>query len=159
NSRSSTRTMRRAHDDGVSGNNRSGVQPEFSCDRIQFLIVVQLQIDDSAFTESRDRDSCFGVQSNEPVARSNMKNPFFVGTRVFAIGKTTPRKVSRGVVPAWTFTLAVHPQELTARRIQRNDIASRSCRRVKNTTNHQRSGLKVCFGPGAKALGLESPRD
>src|SRR4029453_14226003 len=45
NSRSSTCTMRRAYDDRISGNGRSGVQPDFSGVRIQFLIVVGLQIE------------------------------------------------------------------------------------------------------------------
>src|SRR6185312_2598361 len=55
------------------------------------------------------------------------------------------------------FVLAVFPQQLTGRGVERNHGAPRSGRSIENALDHQRRPFEIGFGRGAEVVGLEPP--
>ena len=58
---------------------------------------------------------------------------------------------------ALAFVLAVHPQHLAGRGVERHDGAARAGGRVEDAVDHQRRGLEVELRPRTERVGLEAP--
>src|SRR5947209_4009910 len=70
-----------ADDDNVFGDNRSGMQPDFAGDEIDFLIVIEFQIDAAVSSEAWYGHSCLRIQSDETIAGRDIKNAFLAPIR------------------------------------------------------------------------------
>ena len=53
----------------------------------------------------------------------------------------------------------MHPQQLAALRIERDDRSASAAGRVEHAADHQRRAFELVFGPRPEAVGLEAPRD
>jgi hypothetical protein len=106
-------------DDRVSGNRRRGMQTNLAGDKVDRLIVVQLQIDDATGAEARDRIAGFCVECDEAVARRHVENPFFAA--VGPVREAATRELPGRSRAALTFALAVHPQQLAGGRVECDD--------------------------------------
>ena len=73
----------------------------------------------------------------------------------------TPRPDSwRGdAAPRAPFGLAVDPQQLAGRRVERDDRAARAGGRVEHAVDHQRRAFELVLGARAEVVGLEPPGD
>ena len=60
--------MRCSHNDDIIGHHWRRVQADFSGHQVDFLIVVQLQIDDAIVAEAWHQIPGLGIQSHQPVA-------------------------------------------------------------------------------------------
>src|ERR1700688_3757659 len=72
------RSVRRADDHDVLGDDGRGMQPYFAGDRIDLLIIVLLQIDDAVVAESGCERAVLGVESDEPVAGGDIEDSLFL---------------------------------------------------------------------------------
>ena len=155
--RHSARLVRSAHDDDVLGDDGGGVEADLGALRVDALVVVLLEIDRAVGPEALHEPTGPGVEGDQPVARRDVEN-----ARLTAIGpvrEPAPRQLARGGRPSRAFVLAVHPQQLARRGVERDDGPSRSGRRVHQAARHQRRALELEFGPRTQIVGLEPPGD
>ena len=155
--RDAARPMRRADDHGVLRDERCRMKPDFAGDEINLLIVIELQIDRAVRSEAGDRRSILRVERQEAIARGHVENSLFAA--VGPVRQATARELPWRVGAPVAFSLAVHPEQLARRRIERDDRSPRSCRGVDDAVRHQRRALQLKFGPRSQVLGLEPPGD
>ena len=70
--------MRRADDDHVFRYRGCGVQSDFAGDRVDLLIVIQLQVEHAAVAEAGNGRAGFGVERDQPVAGRDVEDAFFL---------------------------------------------------------------------------------
>src|SRR5580704_980945 len=85
--RNAARSVRRADDHDVLGNDGRRMQPYFAGDGIDLLIVILLQIDDTVVAEGGCERAVLGVESDEPVAGRDVEDSFFLA--VGPVGEST----------------------------------------------------------------------
>ncbi len=149
--------VRGADDDDVLRDDRRRMQPDLARDQIDLLIVVLLQIDDAVLAEAGHGRAGLGVKRDQPVAGRDIEDSLF--SAVGPIRESTARELPGRAVAARAFVLAVHPQQLARRRIQRHHGPPRPGRRDRAAIDHQRRTFELEFGPRTKRVGLEPPRD
>ena len=88
--RNSARPVRGADHDGIASHDRRCMQSDFAGDRVDFLIVIELQVDGSVLAEARHRIAGLGIQSDEAVARRNVKDALF--SAIAPIRQSTARQ-------------------------------------------------------------------
>ena len=147
--------MRRADDDHVLRDHRRGVEPDVAGDQIDLLIVVLTQVHDAVVAEVLDRRPGVRVERDQPVARRDIHNP--LAPPIAPVREPSPRKLSRRVRPALAFLIAVHPQELAAGGVQRDDRSASPGGRVQHAVDHQRRRLELELRRWAEVVGLEPP--
>src|SRR5947207_13680678 len=68
------RLVRRAHDDGVAGDDRRRMESDVGIHQIDSLIVIQLQIDGAVFAEAPHRKTGLRIECNQPVSRCDVED-------------------------------------------------------------------------------------
>src|SRR6185436_11184656 len=69
------------------------------------------------------------------------------------------RQLPRRRRAARPLVLAVHPEQLARRAVERDHRAARARRGIDDALDHQRRGFELIFRPRTEAVGLEPPRD
>ena len=146
-----------AHDDHVPGDGGRGVQPDFARDRIDVLVVVQLEVDDAVLAEAGDRPPGPGRQGDQPVARRDVQDALVAA--VAPVGQPASRQPPRRRLAARSLVEAVGPQQLARAGVERRHRAARAGRRVDDAVHHQRRRLELVLGDRAEIVRLEPPGD
>src|SRR6478609_9112387 len=73
--------MRSSDDDHVASNHRCRLISNLARDQIDLLVVVELQIDDSIDTKTRDPSTRLRIQRDHPVTRSYIEDAFLPAIR------------------------------------------------------------------------------
>src|SRR5689334_15822666 len=119
------------------------------------LIVVLLQIDRAVSAEGRDGVASSRVERDEAIAGRDVENPLLAS--VGPEREPAPGQLARRDRAAFTFLLAVHPQQLAGAGIERDHGAPGSGGREDDAARHQRRPLVLILGTRAEAVGLEAP--
>src|SRR5439155_26028081 len=69
-------SVRGADNHDVLSDDRRRMESDFTGGEIDFLIVIELQIDGAIVSEAGYRHSCFGIETDQAVARRNVEDPF-----------------------------------------------------------------------------------
>src|SRR5437588_1263055 len=75
--RNAPRSVRRADDDGVAGDDWRSMESDVGIHQIDFLIIVRLQIDGAVTAKPRYQVAGFRIQRDQPVPRRDVENSFF----------------------------------------------------------------------------------
>ena len=112
---------------------------------VDLLIEVLLQVHDAVAAEALNRRSGSGVERDEPVSLRHVQDSLLLA--VAPVREAASGELARRRRPAGAFVLAVHPQQLAGRRVERDHGAPRPARRVQAAADHQRRRLEVELGP------------
>ena len=148
--------MRGADNHHVFGDNGRAVPRHLALDRIDDLVVVFLQIDNTVGAEVLERHAVPGVEADELVTDRDVEDSLValaVGPVADAATGKTPRRTQR----ALALVEAMHPQQLAGLRVERDGVAMLADGRVEHAVDHQRRGLEVEVGPRAHAVRAEAP--
>ena len=104
-----------------------------------------------------DRLAGARIERDEPIAGRHIEDSLLLA--VAPIGQAAARQLSRRGLAASAFVLAVHPQHLAGRGVERDHRAARAGGREQPAVDHQRRRLELVFRSRAEAVGLESPGD
>ena len=157
--RRAARQVRGADDDDVLRDDRRRVQADLAGDRIDRLIVLQLQIDDAVLAEAGRGHAGLGVERDHLVARRHVDDARAARPSV-QYDEAASGELPRRRFAALAFVLAVHPQQ--SRRCRRRAPRPRgACRPWSRRRRPTISGVasKVELGARAERVGLEPPRD
>ena len=116
-----------ADDHDVPGHDRRGVEADFGAGDVEVLIEPELQIDDAVLAEARHGIAGLRVQRDETVARRHVEDPL-VFLSVAPVREAAARQLPRRRRTARAFVLAVHPQQLAGRGVERRRRRA-ACRR------------------------------
>ena len=116
------------------------------------------QIDDAVLAELTDRRAGVRVQRHEVVARADEQHAI-VALAVGPVGEAAARELPRRGNGARPLAQRVHPHQLAALRIERDDRAAGAAGRVHDPLHHQRGAFQLVLGTCAEIVGLEAPRD
>ena len=155
--RHAARQVRRADDDRVAGDDGRRMESDLAGDEIDRLIVVLLEVDDTARAERLNRDAGPGVERDQAIAGRDVENPLVLA--VGPVGQAASGELTRRRLGALALALAVHPHQLAGRRVECHDRAARPGRRIHDALDHQRRRLELVLRPWSEALGLEAPGD
>ena len=151
--------MRHADDDHVADDERGRVQTHLTGVEIDFLIGLELQIDRAVLAERGDRDASPGVERLQPVSGRDVDDSS-IGT---VCGRPVRNAASGAganrVLTADALVLGVHPQHLSARRVQRDDGAPHGGHRVHHAIDEEWCGGVKRIGTRPEEVGLEPPGD
>ena len=149
--------MRGAHDDDITGDRWGTVPPNLTRQRVDDLVVVQLEVDDAVDPERRHGPTRLGLQRDELIADGHN-----VDTRVtLAVGPiadAAARHTANRVAGPLSLIDAVEPQQLAGRPVQGHHIPAAPRGRVEDAIDHERRGLIVEVRERPKVHGTESPR-
>jgi hypothetical protein len=146
-----------ADDDDVVADHRSGMETDFAGDRVDFLIVLGLQVHHAVGAEAGNRIPVLRVEGDEAIAGRDVQDAFF--TAVGPVRETAAGEHSWRPGAARPFDLAVHPQKLAGGRIERHNRTPRAGCCVEDAVRHERRALEVELGTRAEVLRLEPPGD
>jgi hypothetical protein len=149
--------MRGADDDDVLRDNRRRVQADFAVQRVQVLIDVLLEIDDTVVAERLDAIACARIERDHLIARRHVDDAFVVA--ILPVREAAPRQLARRNLAALPFVETMNPEQLAVAGIERDDGATRARRGVDDAVDHQRRRLKIELAIRAEAVGLETPGD
>jgi hypothetical protein len=149
--------VRRADDDDAAGDDGRGVQPDFAGDRVDLLVVLELQIDDPRVPESRHGASRSRVERDQLVAGRDVDDALVLSVR--PVREAAAGKLPRSRVAAGALIEAEHPSQLPCGGVQRHDRAPGAARGIECAVDHQRGGLELELGPRPEVVGLEAPGD
>jgi len=96
-----------------------------------------------------------GIEADQPVTGRDIEDPLprTVGPKRTAVAGQLPRRVA----PPLSLIVAVHPQKLAGRGIERNAVAPRPRSQEQPTLDKQRRCFEHVFLVRAQRVGLESP--
>src|SRR6185295_11687369 len=118
--------MRRADDDDVLGDRRSGVQSHLADGQVDRLIVVLFQIDDALLAESGRGNAGLRVERDHAIARRDVDDAGAGGAGAGPVGEAAARQLARRRLAALAFVLAVHPDQLPGAGVERDHGAART---------------------------------
>ncbi len=149
----------RADDDHVSADDRRALESDFAGDQIgqDGLVDVRLEIDSALDAEIRDSRAGLRVERDEPVARRDVEDSFFA--TVGPVCEAASGELPGGRGAARPFVLPVHPLLRAGDRVERDNGAIRSPRRVQHATDDKRCRLELVLGARAERVRLEPPGD
>ena len=99
--------MRCAYDHDIARNHGCSMQADFALLQINFLIVIEFQIDDAAAAKSRDRIARLGVQCDQPIAGRDIDDSFV--PTIGPVGQPASGQLPRSVGAAHAFVFTVTP--------------------------------------------------
>ncbi len=131
------------------------MQTDLGAQRIDLLVVILLEIDDSGFAKGRYRISRLRIQRDQTITGRDVENAFLFA--ICPVREAAARKLtgSRGATRA--FVLSMKPEKLAGSGIEGHNVAARSGCGVKDAVRHERRAFHIRFGPGTQILGMESP--
>ena len=97
------------------------MQSDFAGDQVEVLIDLQLQIDDAVLAEARDGRAGLRIERDQPVAGRDVEDPRLPA--VAPVREAAARQLPRRRRAARAFVLAVHPEHLAGRGVERDDGA------------------------------------
>ena len=109
----------------------------------------------------KDGTGCAGlrVERDQAVARRDVEDAV-VAAAVGPVGQRRgPTAAAAPPAPRGAFGIAVHPQQLAGRGVERHHRAARAAGRVEHAADHQRRAFELVFRARAEAVGLEAPGD
>ena len=148
-----------ADDDDVVAERRRRVEADVGGLEIDAgLIDFRFEIDDAVSSERGDRHAGFRVELDHVIAGGDGDDAL-VTLAVRPVGEPSARALPRSRRAALPLVHAPHPQQLSARRIERDDGAAGACLRVHHVVDDDRHRLHVEIGARSEVVGLEAPRD
>src|SRR6267143_6190727 len=111
----SARPVRSTNDDGIARYDRCGMEPDLSSNEIDFLIVIELQIDDAVPAKARHHVSSPGIQGDEAIAGRDVQDSLFPA--IAPVRQPAAGQLPRRCTPPRAPPPGVLPQQLPRRRI------------------------------------------
>ena len=147
--------MRGADDDRIAGDDRRGMETELAGNRVDHLIVLELQIHQAVLPEAWNRTAGLGIERNQLIALRDVENALFLP--VAPVRETAAGKPARRPLGALAFVEAEHPLHLAGSRVERHHRAASPAGAVEHTVDHERRRLEVEFRLWSEIVGLEAP--
>jgi hypothetical protein len=116
--------MRGANDHRVAGDYGRGMETDFSCFKIDLLVVIELQSTTPLRPKSGTGAPFFALSAIETIARSDVKNSLFAS--IGPIRQSAPRQRARGIRRTGAFIFCMRPQDIARSGIQCDHSARRS---------------------------------
>ena len=151
--------MRGADDDHVLRDHRRRVQPHLAFLEIDRLIVFFFQIDDAVPAEAGCEETRFRIERDHLIPGRDVDNARALAAAARPVRQAASRQLARRRLAALALVLAVHPEHLAGRCVERDGGAPCAGGGVDDAVHHQRRPLVVELGPRAERVGLEAPRD
>src|SRR5262245_60790597 len=113
--------MSRSDNHDILRHDWCGMQADVAGNQVDLLVEILLQIHGTALAKSSHDGAGLGAESDQPVSRSNVKDPLLLAIR--PVSQAATGKLPRCHLTAPAFVLAMHPEHLSRCRVQRHNRA------------------------------------